>query len=267
MRPFRLKLATALVAMYPQAWRERYADEMQSLFADRSIAWRDLIDLIRGCGSEWWVSLTDPEIHPLAFGIIFNGTPVLIAMAVALAFEVAAHALAPVLNPSVREAGLAVVVLGPMIVPFLLFVRVMLPTHGSLFRISHPARRWFLTWHETSLWMALVFVQSLSLARQQGPSRFTVVMQAFVPLVLLLANTGNRGQRPGAFQAFRIARRELRHAERELSREQSRPPVFANGRALRQAQAEVDRLTRVSRLACARMRGLSEATNHERTDP
>jgi hypothetical protein len=63
------------------------------------------------------------------------------------------------------------------------------------------------------------------------------------------------------------ARRELRHAERELSREQSRPAVFANGRALRRAEEEVDRLTRVSRLACARMLGVSDATGPERTDP
>lgn len=68
-------LAAAIVARYPRAWRGRYADEMLALIEDRGTGWWDVIDLARECSSEWRISISDPETHPVALPALFaNGS-------------------------------------------------------------------------------------------------------------------------------------------------------------------------------------------------
>jgi len=47
------QVSRALIRLYPRAWRERYRDELEALLAERGAGWRDVVDLIRGCLSEW----------------------------------------------------------------------------------------------------------------------------------------------------------------------------------------------------------------------
>jgi len=42
-----------LVACYPKRWRERYADELRQLLADRRSGWRDLPNLAGGVADAW----------------------------------------------------------------------------------------------------------------------------------------------------------------------------------------------------------------------
>ena len=42
-----------LVACYPRRWRERYADELRQVLADRGSGWRDLPNLAGGVADAW----------------------------------------------------------------------------------------------------------------------------------------------------------------------------------------------------------------------
>ena len=42
-----------LVACYPRRWRERYADELVQVLADRGSGWRDLPNLAGGVLDAW----------------------------------------------------------------------------------------------------------------------------------------------------------------------------------------------------------------------
>ena len=63
----RLRLARWIVDRYPRGWRDRYRDEVRDLLDDGRVTWADVIDLWRGCLSEWKVAVADPEHHPVAF--------------------------------------------------------------------------------------------------------------------------------------------------------------------------------------------------------
>jgi hypothetical protein len=60
----RLWIALALVRLYPRTWRIRYEAEVRALLADSPPSLRGLIDLLRGCGSEWARTLSDPVTYP-----------------------------------------------------------------------------------------------------------------------------------------------------------------------------------------------------------
>jgi hypothetical protein len=47
------RIALAFVRIYPRQWRERYANEMRDLLETTPPDWRTVIDLARGCASEW----------------------------------------------------------------------------------------------------------------------------------------------------------------------------------------------------------------------
>lgn len=241
------RLAAAIVERYPRAWRDRYADEMLALIEDLGAGWWDVIDLARGCSSEWRISISDPETHPRAFPITLTTAPIVYAAVLALAFQAAAAALAPVLE---RAVGSPVVWIriGLTIAPALVVGRLILVTHFSLARTT--PRSWLLTWPETWLCIAFLFGGELSLAWSGHPfSRSWNLICTFPLCAQLLANTGDRGRRLHAYTAFVKARRELLRATLRVRMEQSRPAVFANGSALRGAQAEVDRRTRELELA------------------
>lgn len=48
-----------LIALYPRAWRERYAAEFDDLLADRPATLRDQFDIIRGAFDAW----IHPQVH------------------------------------------------------------------------------------------------------------------------------------------------------------------------------------------------------------
>src|SRR5687767_13306898 len=63
----RSRLARWIVDRYSPGWRERYRDEVRALLDDGRVTSADVIDLWRGCLSEWKVALADPEHHPRVF--------------------------------------------------------------------------------------------------------------------------------------------------------------------------------------------------------
>jgi hypothetical protein len=247
------KLAAAIVARYPRGWRERYADEMLALFEDRGVHWRDAIDLVRGCLSEWRVSLADPETHPVAGPIALTSAPIVYATVLALAFQAIAGAMTPALeqvigSPAAWTLNLLVVA------PVLVCGRLILLTHGRLATIT--PRSWLLTWPETWLWIAVLLGGELSMAwRGQPFSRSWNLICTFPLCAQLLANTGDRGRRLHAYSSVRKARRQLIRAKLRFRLEQSRPAAFANGSALERARADVDRRSHELELAREKFRG------------
>jgi hypothetical protein len=95
------KLATGIVARYPRAWRERYADEVLALVEDRSAGWGDVFDLIRNAITEWRLSVTSPDEHFVVAGIVLRVTPLLQAMLLAIAFQGLATAVVPFLHAAI----------------------------------------------------------------------------------------------------------------------------------------------------------------------
>ena len=53
MRHFPARVAAFVIRCYPSRWRERYEDEVLALVEADPVAWSQLVDLVRGCGSEW----------------------------------------------------------------------------------------------------------------------------------------------------------------------------------------------------------------------
>ena len=248
------RLAAAIVERYPRAWRDRYADEMLALIEDLGAGWWDVIDLARGCSSEWRISISDPETHPRAFPITLTTAPIVYAAVLALAFQAIAGTTAALTESvliSLEQAmgsPAAWIRIGLTIAPVVVLGRLMLVTHFSL--ATTTPRSWLLTWPETWLGIALLFGGELSLAWGGHPfSRPWNLICTFPLCAQLLANTGDRGRRLHAYTTVMKARRELLRATLRFRMEQSRPAVFANGSALRGAQAEVDRRTRELELA------------------
>jgi hypothetical protein len=48
-----ITIARLIVRCYPRSWRERYGPEMRALLTDTPPEPRDIVDLLRGCGSAW----------------------------------------------------------------------------------------------------------------------------------------------------------------------------------------------------------------------
>ena len=67
-------LARAIIRVYPRPWRERYADELLALVETSPPACRDLVDLFRGCVSEW---VCDPSVRE---GLVLVAATTVVAM-------------------------------------------------------------------------------------------------------------------------------------------------------------------------------------------
>ena len=59
-----VRIAYALIRLYPHAWRVRYESELRALLQDQPPSFPQLVDLLRGCGSEWGRLLSDPVAYP-----------------------------------------------------------------------------------------------------------------------------------------------------------------------------------------------------------
>jgi hypothetical protein len=100
--PFRL--ARRILERYPRDWRARYGDEVRALLDDGRVTWADVIDLSRGCLSEWKVALADPEHHPRVFQFV-TGLEILCGKLILLAsFLLPSAALAVYLRRYVGPA-------------------------------------------------------------------------------------------------------------------------------------------------------------------
>jgi hypothetical protein len=83
------RIALAVVRLYPRQWRERYAFEMRDLLETTPPDWRTVIDLARGCASEW---------------VRDSGPVRLVRTVLALVAAIAAVALpATIISPYVRR--------------------------------------------------------------------------------------------------------------------------------------------------------------------
>lgn len=260
MKPGPSKLASAIVAMYPRGWRDRYAEEMHALFDDRGVVWRDVIDLVRGCGSEWRVSLGDPEQHFVTSGIILMGTPLLQAAVLANGFEIIARAAAPIINAAVSPPSRWILLGIGLAVPFAFLRRAMLLPLESFSTPSNPPMYRAFSWRETGLWLLAFFVASMCLAwgSTQNHDPLIGVYGTFVCGSILLASTGAGADKRHAYQTLRWARRELRRALKILAREECRPPALANGRDVRHALDDVERLRGEIRRALEKVRGAGQ---------
>jgi hypothetical protein len=63
---------SALLKLYPPAWRARYGDEMTSLLEERPLLARDRLDLIRGA-LDAWLHPVRPSIVPIAAALLGGG--------------------------------------------------------------------------------------------------------------------------------------------------------------------------------------------------
>lgn len=72
---------SALLRLYPRAWRARYGDEMEALLEDRRPGRRDRLDLIRGA-LDAWLHPPTPSLAPMLGALLGGGLWTVIATAV-----------------------------------------------------------------------------------------------------------------------------------------------------------------------------------------
>ena len=72
---------SALLRLYPRAWRTRYGEEMQALLDDRPLGGRDRRDLLRGAVDAWLHPWT-PSVVPIVAAFAGGGLWTLVAIAV-----------------------------------------------------------------------------------------------------------------------------------------------------------------------------------------
>lgn len=65
-----IRLARAIVGLYPSAWRERYATEVDDLLSAGSVRLADVCGLLRHCIAERVLSMYEPARHISAFRLI-----------------------------------------------------------------------------------------------------------------------------------------------------------------------------------------------------
>ena len=59
-----VRLADAVIRLYPHTWRVRYEGELRAMLQNHPPSLGQLLDLLRGCGSEWGRVLSDPVAYP-----------------------------------------------------------------------------------------------------------------------------------------------------------------------------------------------------------
>lgn len=74
---------SALLRLYPPAWRERYGDEMTSLLESRPLGWSDQVDLATGA-VDAWLHPARPSSVPTIAALLGGGLWTVIAAAVLL---------------------------------------------------------------------------------------------------------------------------------------------------------------------------------------
>ena len=239
----RSRLARWIVDRYPRGWRERYRDEVRALLDDGRVTWGDVIDLWRGCLSEWKIAVADPEHHPGAFDLMNGLTALMRWLGLYIAVTVPAATLGWILRerfgpPSswVPTLGL-LLALGALALSLanrIAFFRAYTKTSGSL-KIWLPTLVMGLvaiSWDEApgwsfvlqSLWWTFIFAQ-----------------KPFDPSDPIVAMGGRRHQ-------LGWANMELARCLSLPETDPWRPPQLAR------AQAEVDRLNRELQLIYAAIR-------------
>lgn len=126
----RSRLARWIVDRYPRGWRERYGDEVRALLDDGRVSWADVVDLLRGCLSEWKVAAADPEHHPRVFQFV-TGLEVLFGkLILLLSLVLPAAAIAVYLNRRVGPAPEWVAISGSAFYLAVMIVTTSTILHG-----------------------------------------------------------------------------------------------------------------------------------------
>jgi len=165
----RLRIAYALVRLYPRTWRRRYEAEMRALLAERPPDLFGLIDLFLGCGSEWGRTLSDPVAYPHLSGIPFSlfQTVLLIGAGVSLGIltGVSGEWLRQIIESPETLAGLPIGVFVYMAVAIRFFVAV-----------KSRAEVRYVGAVEARCWLAAIFV-FFTIERWAGPLHGPVIEQ------------------------------------------------------------------------------------------
>jgi len=167
---------SALLRLYPRAWRERYGDELMALLEDRQPSPLDLVDLVRGA--------FDARLHPQLPGAqpakserkdpMSDRLPGVTAIGGGLLFlaGVAMVGLAPLPSfDGYRETGLAL----PAILLGLPLIDVAL--------ISAAVRRRGGAWGRVDTWLAIFAVGSTAVSLTGWPG----LMLGFLTLIAVTA--------------------------------------------------------------------------------
>lgn len=268
-------LARAIVACYPRAWRERYAQEVLEILDAGSVRLRDVCDLLRGCLSERVLALYEPSRHITAFRWIsgLSLTLYLTALLVGLLL-VAAAPLA---------LGFAVhYVFGPFPAEWtdrlawafgLVFLLTIVPVWIQLFRLekrsSQPTESVSRRIRRLRMTVAAAYGLLIFLVGVEG--RLSFQAPAMLALLIMMFRDEPPGQKPwpgsGMFEALarlRTAQHDLRWARMELARCEGLYEGRSPGPELRVARVEMARLTTEEAAAMAALEDMGYHARFQR---
>jgi hypothetical protein len=241
-----LTLARWIVQRYPHNWRSRYGNEMCALLDESGVTRLEIVDLLRGCLSEWKAAAADPELHPVAFqfvtGVSFLARVLALYASFTLPAAVGAWLLRQYLGTPPSWIGIVGSVIGP-VAALRLIVHLLAALRGRA-----RVKRSTVLRH----WIPLLSFGLLLMFWSEGLRWGTLLHLWFVPFYLQL---GPRLQADDPVWALGSRRHLLYWANLELARCESldpRDPTRAP--QLASAQAEVDRLNRELQLIYAAIR-------------
>ena len=256
-------LARWLVDRYPRGWRDRYGDEIRALLDDGRVTSADVIDLWRGCLSEWKVAVADPEHHPRVFQFI-TGLEVLISKLILLvSFVIPSAALAVYLH---RQIGPPPDWLG--IVAGSLYLAIAIVMIRSLIRQRDSGRfvapygtlstRQLMSWVPLAFATMTLFLWAAEVPGLRSALTTTTLSQlANVMFIVMWFLSVTHRPRFMLDLASQMGSRRylLRWAKLEVARCESLDTRDSTRTSqLGQAQAEVDRLNRELQLIYAAIR-------------
>jgi hypothetical protein len=247
-------LARWILTRYPRAWRERYGDEVRALLDDGHVSRADVVDLLRGCASEWKVAIADPEDHPRVFQL-FTGIEALCRGLIKIAaFLLPAIATAAYLRRHVGPPPEWVGTLGVMgyVLPMTAMWLAMRRQNRSG-RVATPYG--MLSASQLRWWVPLAMVTIALILWADGPPDFRASLTTellarwlHVMLVVMFFLSATHRPRFGMLDlASEMGSRRylLRWAKLEVARCDSLDPRDpTRARQLASAQAEVERLER-----------------------
>ena len=241
-----LTLAHWIVRRYPHDWRIRYADEVSELLGDSRVTLLVVVDLLRGCVSEWKAAAADPEFHPAAFQFLTGISVIARMLALYASFALPAAAGAWLLREGLGPPSEWVGILG-VIVSMVVTVRFLLYLVAVSRGRPRAKRSTFL-----KRWMPLLSLGLLLMFWSEGFRWSTLLQLWWMPFYLQIIPRLQPGDPAVALGGRRYL---LKWANMELARclslsekDPSRAPQLAR------AQAEVDRLNHELQMIYAAIR-------------
>jgi len=252
--------ACSIVRRYPQAWRERYEDEVLALVEGGTVTLRDVADLARGCVIERAKALIEPGDHPMRASLWFGLAAFALSISVGVCFALAGIGTGFVARQVFGTLSSGIAVAGTLAVCAVIVVLAWQPLYDLSQRGVQvgPAG----TPYPKSAGFVLLSILFLGLVLEQWGNAAPYMS---LPWMGLLAGVMVSEQLtvhiwPGrrmlvAFRQFGEARHLLTWAQMELDRCQT---LVAAGTPapLEAAQAEVDRLHRQRDNAVAQLQAM-----------